>query len=137
MKRRVTVSFSEKDKDKLSVLAADLHKESKSYAISKLLSKSARQSILDDDSNIPMVFIIDGEQIKNKAAVRNEAFREGWKANNELIEQLESKIAELKNQAATTGDTASESLWDAVQLKPSLFGIGIDLKKLFKNGPNK
>ncbi len=92
MKRRVTVSFSEKDK--LSVLAADLHKESKSYAISKLLSKSARQSILDDDSNIPMVFIIDGEQIKNKAAVRNEAFREGWKANNELIEQLESKIAE-------------------------------------------
>ncbi len=137
MAKRVKISLSEKDKEKLSALAEVLHKESKTYALSRLLSESTRESILADDSDVPMIFCLDGEQIRNRAAVRNEAFWEGWNANNELVEQLEEEIAKLKNQATDAGDTASERLWDAVQLKPSIFGVGIDLKKLFKNGPNK
>ena len=140
MTERVKVLIDEETLDKLAELERSLPNPGKERAdnLRMFLNVWTYMHMVADDK-LPIHATLDRLHVLNDAALAKLTASADL-SGAELSEREQQLLEQKDRQAASIARQKAGELYDALQLKPSFFGFGVDLKALFsmfKGKPKK
>jgi hypothetical protein len=139
MTKRFQLLVDDETLKKLAELDLTLNAAAREKAgnLSKLFAVWRYMDMVADDK-LPIHATLDKLHVLNDAALAE--LQRTADLSDDEVERKERQLIEQKEKQSSVAKQKAGELYEALQLKPSFFGFGVDLKavfKMFKAKPDK